>query len=63
MLAAISVFTADAASLAKIQKKGKVSRKGLLEDHSLLKVASRVFEKRLSQYPHSYEVQQFLYGT
>lgn len=56
MLAAIAVFTADKATLAKIQKKGKVPKKGLKEEKRFLRIAQAVFEKRLSQYPHNFDV-------
>ncbi|KAK9898334.1 SET domain-containing protein [Cystobasidium minutum MCA 4210] len=55
MLAAIAVFTADKQTLAKIQKKGKVPKKGLKEEKRFLRIAKAILEKRLSQYPHSFD--------
>lgn len=59
MLAAIAVFTADKQTLAKIQKKGKVPKKGLKEEKRFLRIAKAILEKRLSQYPHSFDVGSF----
>jgi hypothetical protein len=39
-----------------LQKKGKVSKKGVRDDTRLLGLVKDVFTERLGQYPHSYEV-------
>lgn len=57
LLQSIAVFAADKPGFARMQKKGKVSgKKGLKEDAEILKLAKRIFERRLSAYPWNFEV-------
>lgn len=56
LLCAVAAFSADQAAFSKMQAKGKVSKKGLKGDLSILRSVRDVLSRRLSQYPHTYEV-------
>lgn len=54
-LGAVAVFAADDATLEVYESKGKVSKKDVKGNASLLKHAKLIFEKRLQHYPFDFE--------